>query len=248
MFEQTLIESNHTIQSNRGKSTIVSFILQCIIIGVVILIPLLFTEALPAKELTTLLVAPPPPPPPPPPPAASAPVKHVAVKQEDTSALRTPTSIPKQAKIVNDQPQQAEAPPSAVAGVVGGVPGGVAGGQVGGVLGGVLSRTPAAVPAKPNVQRVRVSQGVTQGLLTKKVQPQYPPLARQARIQGSVVLRALISKTGQIENLQVVSGHPMLTSSAIQAVKQWEYKPYILNGQPVEVETSITVNFTLAGA
>ena len=247
MFEQTLIESNHTIQSNRGKSTIVSFILQCIIIGVVILIPLLFTEALPAKELTTLLVAPPPPPPPPP-PAASAPVKHVAVKQEDTSALRTPTSIPKQAKIVNDQPQQAEAPPSAVAGVVGGVPGGVAGGQVGGVLGGVLSRTPAAVPAKPNVQRVRVSQGVTQGLLTKKVQPQYPPLARQARIQGSVVLRALISKTGQIENLQVVSGHPMLTSSAIQAVKQWEYKPYILNGQPVEVETNITVNFTLAGA
>jgi protein TonB len=84
--------------------------------------------------------------------------------------------------------------------------------------------------------------------LTKKVQPQYPPLARQARIQGSVVLRALISKTGQIENLQVVSGHPMLTSSAIQAVKQWQYKPYILNGQPVEVETNITVNFTLAGA
>ena len=242
MFEQTLIESNHTIQSNRGKSTIVSFILQCIIIGVVILIPLLFTQALPAKELTTLLVAPPPP------PAASAPVKHVAVKQEDTSALKTPTSIPKQAKMVNDQPQQAEAPPSAVAGVVGGVPGGVAGGQVGGVLGGVLSRTPAAVPAKPNVQRVRVSQGVTQGLLTKKVQPEYPSLARQARIQGSVVLRALISKTGQIENLQVVSGHPMLTSSALEAVKQWQYKPYILNGQPVEVETNITVNFSLAGA
>jgi protein TonB len=214
--------------------------LQCIIIAVVILIPLLFTQALPAKESTTLLMAPP--------PVASAPVKHVAVKQEDTSALKTPTSIPKQAKMVNDQPQQAEAPPSAVAGVVGGVPGGVAGGQVGGVLGGVLSRTPAAVPAKPNVQRVRVSQGVTQGLLTRNVQPQYPPLARQARIQGSVVLRALISKTGQIENLEVVSGHPMLTSSAIQAVKQWQYKPYILNGQPVEVETNITVNFTLAGA
>jgi periplasmic protein TonB len=246
MFEQTLIESNNTIQSNRGKSTIVSFIVQCIVIGVVVLIPLLFTQALPAKELTTLLVAPPPPPPPPP-PAASAPVKHAAVKVEDTSALKTPTSIPKQVTMVKDQPQQVEAPPSAVAGVVGGVPGGVAGGQPGGVLGGVLSSTPAYVPPKPNVQRVRVSQGVTQGLLTKKVQPEYPALARQARIQGSVVLRALISKTGQIENLQVVSGHPMLTSSAIQAVKQWQYKPYILNGQPVEVETNITVNFTLAG-
>jgi len=223
MFEQTLIESNRTIQSNRGKSTIFSFILQLFIIGIVILIPLWFTEALPAKELTTLLVAPPPPPPPPPPPAASAPVKHVAVKPEDTSALKTPTSIPKQVKMVNEPTRQA--PPSAVAGVVGGVPGGVPGGQPGGVLGGVLSSTPASVPPPPKAQRVRVSQGVTQGLLMKKVQPQYPPLARQARIQGSVLLRALISKTGKIENLEVVSGHPMLTSPAIQAVKQWQYKP-----------------------
>jgi protein TonB len=98
------------------------------------------------------------------------------------------------------------------------------------------------------VQRVRVSQGVTAGLLVRKVQPDYPPLARQARIQGSVILKAVISKTGHVEGLQVVSGHPMLTASAINAVKQWQYKPYILNGQPVEVETNITVNFTLAGA
>jgi len=89
---------------------------------------------------------------------------------------------------------------------------------------------------------------VTQGLLTKKVQPQYPPLARQARIQGSVVLRAIIGKSGRIENLQVVSGHPMLTAAALEAVKQWQYKPYILNGQPVEVETNVTVNFSLSGA
>jgi protein TonB len=248
MFEQTLLDSNKTIQSHRGASTFVSFIIQCVIVGVVVLIPLLFTQALPTKELTTLLVAPPPPPPPPPPPAA-APVKQAAVKvAEDTSALKTPTSIPKQVKMIKDEPQQAEAPPSAVAGVVGGVPGGVAGGQAGGVLGGVLSSTPAYVPPKPNVQRVRVSQGVTTGMLLKKVQPTYPPLARQARIQGSVVLKAVISKNGKVENLQVVSGHPMLTSSAIEAVKQWQYKPYILNGQPVEVETNITVNFTLAGA
>ncbi len=248
MFEQTLLDSNKTIKSRRGASTLVSFILQCVIIAIVALIPLWFTQALPAKELTTFLVAPPPPPPPPPPPAASAPVHRTApVKVEDTSALKTPTSIPKEVKMIKEEPQQ-QAPPSAVAGVVGGVPGGVAGGQAGGVLGGVLSSTPAYVPPKPNVQRVRVSQGVTQGLLVKKVQPEYPPLARQARIQGTVVLKAVISKNGKVEGLQVVSGHPMLTSSALQAVKQWQYKPYILNGQPVEVETNITVNFTLAGA
>jgi protein TonB len=116
------------------------------------------------------------------------------------------------------------------------------------VIGGVLSSAPVAMPSKVTPQRVRVSQGVTSGLLMKKVTPQYPPLARQARIQGSVVLHAVIGKNGEVQNLQVVSGHPMLTQAAIQAVKQWKYKPYYLNGQPVEVDTNITVNFSLAGA
>jgi protein TonB len=133
------------------------------------------------------------------------------------------------------------------AGVVGGVPGGVPGGQMGGVIGGIISSTPVAVPKVATPQRVRVSQGVTQGLLIRKVQPNYPPLARQARIQGSVLLQAEISKDGSIENLHLLSGHPMLAPAAIEAVKQWKYKPYILNGEPVEVETQITVNFTLSG-
>jgi protein TonB len=96
-------------------------------------------------------------------------------------------------------------------------------------------------------QRVRVSQGVSQGLLIKKIQPPYPPLARQARIQGQVVLQAEISKDGSIQNLRLISGHPMLAPSAIEAVKQWRYKPYYLNGEPVEVETQITVIFSLSG-
>jgi protein TonB len=94
---------------------------------------------------------------------------------------------------------------------------------------------------------VRVSQGVSQGLLIRKVQPNYPPLARQARIQGNVVLTAEISKDGSIENLRLVSGHPMLAPAAIEAVKQWKYKPYFLNGEPVEVETQVTVIFSLSG-
>jgi protein TonB len=79
------------------------------------------------------------------------------------------------------------------------------------------------------------------------VQPVYPPLARQARIQGKVLLQAVISKDGSIENLRLINGHPMLTQAAMDAVKQWKYKPYLLNGEPVEVETQVEVNFTLSG-
>jgi protein TonB len=89
---------------------------------------------------------------------------------------------------------------------------------------------------------------MSEGNLIRKVQPNYPPLARSARIQGSVVLQAVISKEGTIENLKVLSGHPMLVQSAIEAVQLWRYRPYILNGDPVEVETQITVNFSLSGS
>ena len=86
-----------------------------------------------------------------------------------------------------------------------------------------------------------------EGNLIHRVQPEYPPLARQARIQGTVVLQAVISREGRIENLQVLSGHPLLVPAALAAVRQWRYRPYSLNDQPVEVETQITVNFTLTG-
>jgi len=86
-----------------------------------------------------------------------------------------------------------------------------------------------------------------EGNLVYRVQPQYPPLARQARVQGTVVLHAVISREGKIENLQLVSGHPLLVQSAMDAVRQWRYRPYLLNNEPVEVETQVTVNFTLSG-
>jgi protein TonB len=170
------------------------------------------------------------------------------VKQVQTDLingqLRTPTKIPEKVQMIKED----EAPPPVMsAGVVGGVPGGIPGGAMNGVIGGIVSSTPVAVPKVATPQRVRVSQGVTQGLLIRKIQPNYPPLARQARIQGSVLLQAEISKDGTIENLHLISGHPMLAPAAIEAVKQWKYKPYILNGEPVEVETQITVNFTLSG-
>lgn len=246
MFEDSLIESGRRLKSKRGATTFLSFFLQAILLGILILIPLIYTEALPKQQLMTFLVAPPPPPPPPPPPAAT-PVKVVkqVVSELNNGQLRTPTKIPEKVQMIKEE--EAPPPTSGIAGVVGGVPGGVPGGQMGGVIGGIISSTPVAVPKVAAPQKIRVSQGVAQGLLIHQVKPNYPPLARQARIQGAVVLQAVISKDGTIQGLHVVSGHPMLTPAAIDAVKQWRYKPYFLNGEPVEVETVVTVNFTLAG-
>jgi protein TonB len=245
MFEASLLESGGKLSTKRGLTTTISFLLQVALIGVLVLLPLLFTEALPKTQLMTFLVAPPPPPPPPPPPAA-APIKIVKQIQTDliNGQLRTPTKIPEKIQMIKED----EAPPPiASTGVVGGVPGGMPGGQLGGVIGGIINSTPVAVPKVATPQRVRVSQGVTQGLVIRRIQPAYPPLARQARIQGQVVLQAEISKDGTIQNLRLISGHPMLAPAAIEAVKQWRYKPYFLNGEPVEVETQITVNFSLSG-
>src|SRR3989442_6875218 len=245
MFEDSLTEWGGRLKTKRGAKTVVSFIFQVILIGLLVPVPLTSTEALPKQQLMTFLVAPPPPPPPPPPPAA-VPIKTVKVVQTDiiTGQLRPARKMPEKVQMVKEE----EAPPPAMTGgVVGGVPGGVPGGKMGGVIGGIISSTPVAVPKAATPQRVRVSQGVSQGLLIRKVQPAYPPLARQARIQGQVVLQAEISKDGSIENLRLISGHPMLAPAALEAVKQWKYKPYMLNGEPVEVETQITVNFSLSG-
>jgi periplasmic protein TonB len=244
MFEDSLIESGGKLKTKRGRTSVVAFMIEFMIIGVMVLIPLIFTEALPKGQMMFLLVAPPPPPPPPPPAAAA--VQHVKVIQTDivNGELRTPTKIPQKVKMI----QEDEAPPAmAATGVVGGVPGGIPGGSMGGVIGSVLSSTPTVAPHIATPQRVRVSAGVTNGLLVHRVNPVYPPLARQARIQGVVMLQAQISKDGSIENLQLISGHPMLAPAAIEAVKQWKYKPYLLNGEPVEVDTQVQVNFTLAG-
>jgi len=95
-------------------------------------------------------------------------------------------------------------------------------------------------------QRVRVSQEVSRGLLIRRVQPKYPKKARKEGIQGTVVLHAIISKEGDITSLELVSGDPILASAAIEAVKQWKYKPYLIEGIPVAVDTEIKVNFTLS--
>src|SRR5450631_628385 len=187
MFEDSLIESGNKLRTKRLSTTIMSFTLQVLLIGILILIPLIYTDALPKTQLMTFLVAPPPPPPPPPPPAAAV-VKVVKMQSEVINGqLRTPTKIPNKVQMIKEE----EAPPDLGAGgVPGGVPGGIPGGSAGGVIGGIISSTPVAVPKVATPQRVRVSSGVSTGLLIKKVTPNYPQLAKQARIQGAVVLQA----------------------------------------------------------
>lgn len=102
-----------------------------------------------------------------------------------------------------------------------------------------------SVPQKAEQRkRVRVSQGVATGLLVRKISPKYPSEARKNKIQGMVMLNAVIGRQGDITDLSVISGHPLLAEAALEAVKQWKYRPYLLNGEPVEVETKILVNFT----
>ncbi|HLB92854.1 MAG TPA: TonB family protein [Terriglobales bacterium] len=242
MFEDSLIESGNKLKTKRLLTSIISFIGQFALVGILILIPLIYTDALPKGMTMSFLVAPPPPPPPPPP--AAAPIKIVKMVSEVVNGqLRAPTKIPDKVQMIKED----ENPPDLGGGVPGGVPGGIAGGSAGGVIGGILSSTAVAVPKAATPTRVRVSQGVSAGLLIRRVQPNYPQLAKQARIQGQVVLQAEISKDGTIQNLQLISGHPMLAPAAIEAVKQWRYKPYLLNGEPVAVDTQVIVNFSLSG-
>jgi protein TonB len=180
-------------------------------------------------------------------------VQKVIPRQFDGSRLMAPKQVPKEIAIIKED----ELPPAAGVGVVGGVPGGVPGGSPGGVIGGIISSVPTAAPppppppvkqeVKPQApRRITVGGNVQQAMLIYQPKPVYPPLAKQARIQGTVRFTAIIGRDGTIQNLTLVSGHPLLVQAATEAVKQWRYKPTLLNGEPVEVVTQIDVNFTLS--
>lgn len=249
MFDD-LVESSpvNKKKTNQGWTTLISVTVQVLLVLVAILIPLIYTEALPKAMLTTLLVAPPPPPPPPPPPAAQ-PIQKIVkptARLMQAGKLMAPKAIPKDINIIKEE----ELPPDVGAGfVVGGVPGGVPGGQAGGVLGGILGAAPSSAPPPPApkaaTQRTRIGGDVIQASKIRHVQPVYPPLAKQARIFGTVRLQAIIAKDGSIIELQVLSGHALLIRAALDAVGQWRYRPTMLNGEAVEVITTIDVNFAL---
>jgi periplasmic protein TonB len=243
MFEEMVISSPNPKKTNKPWTVFLSMVFQVAFLGILILIPLIYTEALPKTMMATMLTAPPPPPPPPPPPVATQ-VVHVKpqVHLMDAGKLMAPKVIPKEVKIIKE-----DAEPDMSAGMSGGVPGGVAGGSMGGVLGGVIGGMGGAPPPPKPKQSgpLRVGGNVQAARIINRVQPVYPALARQTRISGTVRLHAIIGKDGTIQQLEVMSGHPLLQQNALEAVRQWRYQPTLLNGEPVEVDTTIDVIFSL---
>jgi periplasmic protein TonB len=241
MFDE-LVESNVVAKkTNKSWTIFVSTVVQVGIIGVLVLIPLIYTEALPKAMMATLLVAPPPPPPPPPPPqAVEVKVIKPVARLLQNNRLTQPRAIPKNIAIF----KEAELPPEPAvgAGAFGGVDSSLLGlGDASGAA------PPPPPPPPPKISRTKVGGQVQEAKIIARPNPIYPALARQARIQGKVQLHAIIDKEGKVSELQVVSGHPLLVKAALDAVQNWRYQPTVLNGEPVEVDTTIDVNFVLGG-
>ena len=242
MFEDSLFDSGAGKRPRKTWTKFLSFALEGCAIGVLVMLPLIYTQALPKQFWTSMLEAPTPPP-----GEAQAVRSQPRVSREsreiDDGVLRQPSRIPRMTSMVRDEPASNEGPPS----LGNFVPGGTGEGVANSVITQIARATPPAVlkPAPP--QKLRVSSGVAAGMLVHQVKPLYPPIAMQARIQGTVVLQAVIGKDGTVQDLHLISGHPMLAPAAIEAVRQWRYRPYLLNDEPVEVDTQINVNFTLGG-
>lgn len=240
MFAESIVETSWAQRSRRNWTTLTSFGLQAVVISVLLIFPILRNVGLPAARTVSTPVtlgrmgelS----------PQTRAQVGRTSapIRNFDPNRLLLPSHHP----VVSEGSEQAEMPaPDGFGGDGIGLPLGAPNGLPISVFSGAHPVMPAA-PPKPATRAFRPSN-LLEGSLMRRVQPVYPPLARSARIQGSVVLFALISKAGTIQNLRAISGHPMLIPAAVDAVSQWRYRPYILNGEPIEVETQITVNFVL---
>jgi len=241
MFADSFCDSGWPNRSHRGWTTLLSFGLQALAIACLLLLPLLYTQGLPRLAALAPLLAPAPLPAV---PAAQHPNPASAAQSNMTGIrLISPPQIPQS---INMLTETAAPPPMVDPGAIGVSHGTGDPGARGTVPGSILGSDQILPPPPPPAAHPRPST-MMEGNLVLRVQPDYPAPARQLRVQGKVVLRAVISREGTIENLQVVSGHPMLVRAAVDAVRQWRYRPYVLNGEPVDVETEVTVNFVLSG-
>ena len=242
LFQDSLFVSSAKSRPRNPWAAIGSVTLLSLFLLALVVIPLLHTDALPKREAVTMLYLPP----------AAAASTATSLPAPTFTSGSAPTKINIRIPSVVHAAQKATSPQLDTAGgLVGGVPGGVVGGIPGGVLSEVLSRAgsaPALVktPA-PAPKRIRVPAQVAEANLVYDVTPKYPPEAGRARIEGTVVLMAVIGKDGTVHDVRVESGLPLLAQAAIDAVKQWRYKPYLLNGEPVEIDSHITINFTFSG-
>lgn len=237
IFSESLIASGKSRPRNPWAA-VGALAFQLLLLLALVVIPLFHTDPLPKREMLTMLYAPP-----------------LAAAASNATRLEAPAPTYNPASISSPSPRSTQevppAPANTTGGVVGGVPGGVVGGAPSGVFSEVLSSTRsmpvlAKTPEPAPVKRIRVAARVVEANLIRDVAPTYPPEAGRARIEGAVVLLAVIGKDGSVQDVRVESGLPLLAQAAIDAVKQWRYRPYLLNGEPVEVDSRITINFTLS--
>jgi protein TonB len=235
------LESTWDHSARRGWTTIASFTMQALALGLLLAISWLWVGRLP--QVRWLQISAPASFTPPPAAAQTAGGHHgtSAPAIHRAGQIVAPPSIPEHIAPIHDADLGPSAPDLPVAAI------GPGRGWGDPVSHGIGDAAPVVIAARPVAAKPLVLSHLAEANLLRKVQPAYPPLARQAGVQGAVELRAIISKTGTIENLVVVSGHPMLAAAAVEAVRQWRYRPYLLNNEPVEVETESTVNFLLSG-
>jgi periplasmic protein TonB len=244
MFADSMLETSWAQRTRRSFTTLTSFGLQAVILGLLLLLPLWKTVGLPVARTVSTPVSLGRPDAPPERPAGHVRSSGVQIVPY-TGQIIAPRQVPRTIERGSDS-----SPVPTIGDIgAGGLPGEISS-AVGSMTGFPipLAGTRALPPAPaPTISHTFRTSSMLQGNLIRRVDPVYPPLARAARIQGSVVLAATISKAGTIDNLHALSGHPMLVPAAVDAVRQWRYRPYILNSEPIEVETQITVNFSLAG-
>jgi len=248
VFLKALLEAGTTKTVRRSPLEWVAATgLHIVILATLIIVPLYTTETIQLRnyEETPLMTTPAPPPPP---PAGRAVAPHVSSTRPNLTytlgKVTSPASIPKTLSL-----DSAAADPD-LGGVAGGVPGGVAGGQLGVSLGGVIGGTGTSVPIPPPQQPaakriVRVGSSLKAPRQTYSVQPEYPVLARQTHVSGTVVVNAVIDEHGNVVGARALNGHPLLIPAALKAVLQWKYEPTLLNETPVAVEMEVTVHFSL---
>jgi protein TonB len=241
MFEDSLMESQNRLSSpNQRWLTLASLTLQCAIAGGILAVPLLHPDVLPFRSNAPSINLPLKPVPPP--------VPHIDSKAAATASTASASAPSAPGALLSNfnHPVRigdltSDAPPNISIGSM------AAPSEIPGSMGTSPSGTGTRVTLAPAAGPVRLSRGISAGLLLAPIRPVYPSIAVSTRTEGVVVVEAIISKAGMIESVRVTSGPQMLRSAALEAIRAARYSPYLLNGLPTEVETTITVNFKLAG-
>ena len=239
LFHDSLVVSGEKSRPRNPWAAVGSVTLLSLLLLALVVIPLFHTDTLPKRETLTMLLVPS--------PAAASSVTRLPVP---TSSSRNTPTILRVPRAMHTTPEAPSPPLDSTVALFGGVAGGAVNGIPSGVLSEVLRSTGSApVLAKtpaPAPRRIRVPAQIAEANLVYDVAPKYPSEAGRARIEGTVVLLAVIGKDGSVEDVRVKSGLSVLAQAAIEAVKQWRYRPYLLNGEPVEIDSHITINFTLS--